>query len=303
MTYGQLGVGGMRAPAHLPCPEPHGTLRHLVDAGLVGINRLSQGRLYGLLPYDARVAPRLRDHLTALFGIKEVHVPKHGYRPVPIKVVFSTIQGGNRPPNSKDAYFIKRLGVHEHHLRNRRIVRLAQALAHKDVTLLKAKVPEVAACFNKRVSKRVGILVDNIAQGLALAGKLGWPMVAAENVNDHGLSAEQQTILEAGRNEHYRTKKPVVVTGAGMMHAGRFDVLIRADGGTGLPAIPKNKLRIKNDQDAQMLLLDFADRHHPLLRHWSRLRREAYLAADWMVAGQESTALDKFLATRPEVLG
>jgi hypothetical protein len=103
------------------------------DWGIAGIRLLHRARLYGVLGEDVRLAPRLRDLVTALFGVAEVKVPRHGYRPLPVDVVFSPIEGGNRPPIHKDDALVKRLGIHGHQVRNRRIVRLAQALANKDI--------------------------------------------------------------------------------------------------------------------------------------------------------------------------
>jgi hypothetical protein len=169
------------------------------------------------------------------------------------------------------------------------------------IGLLTARFPQVAAHYTERGSGRVGILVDTLDHGLVLAAQLGWPLVAAADINEQGLSAEQQTILQRGRHERHRICKPVVVTGAGMARAGRFDYVIRADGGTGLPPIPACKLRVRHGQDRRLLLIDFVDRYHPLLRQWSQQRRQAYCAAGWSVAGVDLSPLDRFLATRPEV--
>jgi hypothetical protein len=52
-----------------------------------------------------------------------------------------------------------------------------------------------------------------------------------------------------------------------------------------------------------MMLIDFRDENHPLLRRWIGQRRAAYCKAGWMVAGtEEQSPLARFLATRPEVV-
>ena len=145
--------------------------------------------------------------------------------------------------------------------------------------------------------------MDTVDHGLTLAAKQGWPLVADAAVNGQGLSAAQQALLKAGRDKQQRTGKPVVVTAAGLAHAGRFEVLVRADAGTGPPPIPAAKLRTRSGQDRRLLLVDFLDRHHPVLRRWSRQRQQAYRDAGWNITGEApQTPLDKFLATRPEVL-
>jgi hypothetical protein len=275
----------------------------LLNAGMEVVKRLDRARVYGLVADDLRVAPRLRDLLTALFGAEAIYVPKHGHRPLPVDVVMVPVYGGGRPPNHKDDHVVKRLGVHEHELRNRRVAKLAEALAGRDFGLLKGRFPAVAALGKGRVRGRVGVLVDTVDHGLTLAAKLGWPLVAGAAVNGQGLSAAHKALLKAGRDKQRRAGKPVVVTAAGLAHAGRLEVLIRADAGTGLPPIPAARLRVRSGQDRRLLLVDFLDRHHPVLRRWSRQRQQAYRDAGWAIVGEAPlTALDRFLATRPEVL-
>ena len=100
-----------------------------------------------------------------------------------------------------------------------------------------------------------------------------------------------------------RTQGRVIVTQAGLKRAGYIDVLVRADGGTGLPLLPDKIATVPaTTQPARLLLVDMADKHHPQLRRDSRRRREAYEDAGWnLVGSRRRTALDRFLATRPKV--
>jgi hypothetical protein len=271
--------------------------------GLQGVGRLGDAaRLYGLLPEGVTLAPRLRDYLTAFFGTEAVRVPRHGYRPVPVTAVFVPVRGGPRPPAGDDVLAVKRQGVHEHPVRNRRLARLARALAAPDRAGLREEFPAVAAHLGKDEMGRVGVLVDDVGHGLRPAAALGWPLVAAEDLYAEGLSSEERALLEGGPPEP-GSAEPVVVTAAGLQLAGRLDVLVRADGGPGLPAIPRAKLRVPYSKDCRLLVVDCDDEHHPLLRRHSRQRRDAYREAGWSVAGEESLSpLDHFLATRPEVV-
>jgi hypothetical protein len=219
---------------------------------------------------------------------------------VPVEVVFLLVEGGGRLPDCQDVYAVKRAGVHEHPVRNRRIRRLAQALAHNDRQLLQDRFPEVAARLGDHDTGRVGVLVDSVEHGLTLARLLSWPLVASENVNEQGLAEQDLAVLFKGMGR-ISVKQPVVATGEGLARAGRFDVLIRADGGTGLPALPSTMLRQPHHKDRRLLLIDFRDRHHPVLRQWSRQRLESYQDQGWSIAGNEMTPLDRFLATRPTV--
>src|SRR5262249_54941130 len=140
---------------------------------------LHQARLYGLLADEATpAAPYLRDQLTALYGIEEVRVPRHGFEPVKVDAVFTPVKGGQRPCHRREDHLLKRQGIHEHHVRTRRTVRLAQALDSCDVEELKATFPDVAPCLTRESPGRVGVLVDVISHGLQLAESLRWPFVA-----------------------------------------------------------------------------------------------------------------------------
>ena len=93
------------------------------------------------------------------------------------------------------------------------------------------------------------------------------------------------------------------MTADGLKRAGNFSILIRADGGLGLPRLPQKLLTAPSGHPMpRLLLIDVADRHHPKLRKWSRYRREAYASANWNLLDAEPlTPLERFLATRPEV--
>jgi hypothetical protein len=92
------------------------------------------------------------------------------------------------------------------------------------------------------------------------------------------------------------------VTTEGLARTPRFDLLIRADGGTGHLSLPEDYQIVANDDGSRLVLIDFEDRHHPVLAKWSRQRRNAYIAAGWNVAGRAApSAMDLFVAQRPEV--
>jgi hypothetical protein len=266
------------------------------------LNCLWKARLYGLAATDQKFPPRLRDLLTAYFGPQEVLIPRHGHKPVAVKVVFLPIRGGRRPPSHKNHALIKRLGVHEHHLRNRRICNLAAALASNGIAWLKADYPEVAASLGGKAG-RVGVLVDHVQHGLVLAHTLKSVLLVGPQFNAEGLAEDDLARIEIWRPGSPRTMcSPAIITGSGMKHAGHFDMLIRADGGVDLPDIPLAKLSAPDDESPQMLVIDFWDENHPLLRLWSRMRRSAYEEAGWFVVGDEMTDMERFLATRPGVV-
>jgi hypothetical protein len=104
----------------------------------------------------------------------------------------------------------------------------------------------------------------------------------------------------------------IIVTALGIevLDLSGVEVLIRADGGVGLPpmtAFPpgkivfiENNLPEKPAGEPRLVLVDFDDRHHPLLRRWSRQRRAAYAARGWHGPGVEplERRIELFLAGR-----
>src|SRR5262249_35815042 len=248
---------------------------------------LGRARAYGFLPSGVSVAPYLRDLVTASFGVEEVHVPGHGYRPLDVTVAFARIHGGAPASSSASEHEVKVAGIHRHHVRNRRVAKLARAVHANDLGVVEEVCPDAPRHLPEgRLG--VGVLVDDVSHGLELSGRLGWPLLAGEDVDVVGLSSRERAMITGER----RNEQPVVVTGAGMAKAGRFDVLVRADGGVGLPELPGELLRVRHGGGRRLLLVDCDDRHHPLLRRRSRRRREAYLEAGWRVVGREVTALD-----------
>jgi hypothetical protein len=94
-----------------------------------------------------------------------------------------------------------------------------------------------------------------------------------------------------------------IVTFDGLERTDPFDVLIRADAGPGPLAMPGHHYALPNELNRDLLVIDFTDRHHPILRTWSRQRREAYVQAGWNVCGSSRlTVVDRFLALQEDSL-
>lgn len=191
-TISQLGAGAI-AIEHRDIyisVNPSELFAGFHDAGTEGIKRLWRARIYGLQADHVDVGPLERMWMTALFGITEVQVPRHGHKLVPTDVVLSRIFGGVRPPDQGQEEVIKRLGVWSHHVRNRRIARLFQILVRRDNRMLKKCFPEIARHMPGGINGRVGVLVENIEHGLALAELLDKvPVVAAKHVWKEWLGA------------------------------------------------------------------------------------------------------------------
>jgi hypothetical protein len=302
-TYSCLGVGaiGIEHRDVYIATNPSEIFATTYDCGFEGLRHLERGRAYGLLADDVVVAPFQRSLMTALFGFERVHVPRHGHHDLPVDVAFSRVGGGQRPPDSRDDLVILRQGVWQHPLRNRRVAALFTALGAKDETPLRERFPDVAGQVRGRPGGRVGLLVEGVEHGLALARLLpGVPLVTGPDVWKEGLSPGQVQLLKAGKKAKDRGR--AIVTSTGLAHAGRFDVLVRADGGTGLPPLPQAQRAVANGDDTRLLLVDCDDRHHPVLRQRSRQRRDAYAGAGWNLLGQAAPDfLSRLMATWPGV--
>jgi len=268
-------------------------------AGRMCVQYAWKARIYGFLPDEVLLTPYDRDQVTTLFGTRVVAVPEHGRRCRPVTAVFTKIEGGPRIPNSANTLTVKKRGIWNHPVRNRRIAALAKALGDDDERRLSECFPAVLAEWRPSTKPRIAVLVENLTHALFLWKQLSdWQIVCDSSAWTEGLTTREQETLENSRHTWQRHGR-LIVTTSGLEQVRSLDVLIRADGGFDLPPMP-HRLTTCTDQNHPLLLIDMFDRHHRLMRQWSTNRREAYVEAGWNLAGIETgTALDRFLATRP----
>jgi len=272
-----------------------------MQTAMQGIRHLWRARLFGFLPAGKGLPPLRRDYVQALFGSDEHMVPAHGHTHRTVRVAFVPVTGGLQPGADDSAYVVLRDAVHRHGLRNRLICKLADALMATDLSGIERQYPTIASLLNP-VRRRVAVYVDNFDHGLKLAHSLRLPLVTDIVCGKSRLSDADISWLDRGvEYEHHGTQAVVVTTG-GLRHIGPFDVLVRADAGTGALPLPAKHLRNAAGEDRNLVVIDIKDAHVPALRHRSRLRRLAYREAGWTVVGEPSlTPLEHFKATRPEV--
>jgi hypothetical protein len=263
------------------------------------LGRADRARAYGLLPLDARPSPLEGDLLRALFGFEEAVVPQHGHRERPVRVLRHPIKGGMRLPAGLAGVALQRQGVWQHAVRNRHAARLAAACAagtaHDVLGPAAADAPPGAL-----------LLAANAEHALALADRLpgDWLLLAGPDLNEEGLTPEQVRLLHRPVSPFragplYAVATPAVLANLDLSWAG---VLVRADGGVGLPPLAPEQLIEPDDGPARpLLLVDFDDRHHPLLRRRAALRRQDYLERGWFAPGVDpvQARVEQFLATRP----
>jgi hypothetical protein len=211
---------------------------------------------------------------------------------------------------------VKRHGLWHHEVRNRLVTRAARLLRDgyqgpqgesAEISFAKltfdGDLPDSG--FPGEAPARVVVLVEGVEHGLALARHLpGWPLVAAAHVCEDGLSADQVQAVREGRAARRSLPAGAVVTAAALHDLDLDDVavVVRADGGTGLPFAPGQLVRANASPPRPLLLLDVEDRHHLLLRRWARRRHNAYRERGWFAPGVDPARarVEHFLATRPK---
>jgi len=180
---------------------------------------------------------------------------------------------------------------------------MARAVQQGDYARLQELCPPAVAALANVSTPMVWLIVDDVEHALALKDCLrDWRIGTGLSINVGGLTCDQRRQVMAGRSPFLTSPGPCIVTGAGMEEAdlSQVDVLIRADGGTGLPPITHEQLAQAHTDCRPLLIVDFQDRHHPELRRRSRQRRPAYARRGWFPVGVEpaQARVNQFLAQR-----
>lgn len=268
------------------------------DAGFA-IGYADRARLFGLAGLDEHLAPFDLDRLHSLFGFDSIEIPRHGHITRPVEVFTGRIVG-TPPTGCTDVVGLKRRGLWNYPIRNRRVARLAACSTGGSDFV--AEFPAIAARLRDRVPTVV-VLVEGIEHAVALAGSLpGWPILAGAELDADALPRPVARVLD-GRQWTVRAE-PVraiaTLDGIAQLDLDSVDLVIRADGGVGVPEALAGHLSIPHRVDRPLILVDFDDRHHPELRRRSRGRRRAYRSLGWTVDGVASSTspLDLFPAAR-----
>jgi hypothetical protein len=261
-----------------------------------------RARLFGVLDHDALLAPRDADLVRELFGFHQLIIPQHGHRERPVIVARHRIVGGRRLPDGLALLDLKRQGLWHHAMRNRRLARLAQLLRTQDHRQLYKRYRPVAAALAGRPVTGVLVLVENVEHALALANLLpGWRLATAA-VWAGGLTVHQEAQLQPDATSVPTPIAHLIATTAALDRAslGAVDVVLRADGGSGLPPLPRRLLESQEASPRPLLVIDCQNQHHRLLERWSRDRQQAYRQRGWYSAGTNpvDAEVERFLATR-----
>ncbi|HEX3659753.1 MAG TPA: hypothetical protein VHV55_28465 [Pirellulales bacterium] len=258
-------------------------------------------RLFAFSPLDRRPAPRNWDRIVATFGLEQVTVPQHGFQCRSVRVATLGIRGGPQLQHKTTNWQLRSNGIWRHRVRNRRISAIATALVAADRQTLQNLCPMCVPAAATPV--RTLLVTDAVDHALEFAAHLpGWPLVTAGGVIVDGLTALQRAFL-AGRGAAAwdGTRAIVTTTALASMNLDAVDAIVWAGGGRHLAPLPADKLISPARQDRPLLLVDCDDRHHPQLRRWSRLRRDAYEDAGWFPVGVDPLIgrIQHFLSQRP----
>jgi hypothetical protein len=272
---------------------PHATMA-LRSESKPHLERAYDARVVGFLDRRTQPSNYERDRLIEIFGFEELALPGHGLAELKVEVVWMKVKGG--PPIEKglDIVGIKRQGIWRHPVRNRRIVSLAKAI-RQNRGRLEREFAAVSTALAQVANPRVLILVESFEHSAVLAARLpGWSRQtgAKDRVDGRGANAEAANGRVA--QNAARRADQVVATFEAMkdMRLEDFDVCIRADGGVGVPELPLDQVVSSTRELARrILLVDFDDRHQPLLSCRSRGRRRVYEARRWLEAGVSPTVL------------
>ncbi len=260
----------------------------------------ADARLYGLMDTATRPAPVERDRLASLFGFNEVLVPAHGYRLRPVVRLERSAHGAGPIPGSADAVTVKRTALWQDRARHRSLARLIGRVLAGRVAFDAA----ASSVLTGTETSRVAVVVEGVEHAVALGRCLpGWPVLAGTHVWRRGLSGPRP-VSRAARGPSRLLPANAIVTFEGLagLDLAGVDVLVRADGGPGLPPLgPLALVQPNHEPQRPLLLLDLTDRGHPLLRAWVRQRRAAYAGQGWHPPGVDATAerVRAFLADRP----
>ncbi len=255
-------------------------------------------RLIGLLNDHTRPSPFASDRLMATFGPALYHLPRHGFEDVLVAVAWLETNSPRLPDDAQPPMVFRR-GYCRHRPRNRRIAKLAIALAAGNPECSAMLAPGAELRNVPRSDCRVAVLVDTIDHAIALAEHLpDWPIWTASNLDNIFLNEQQRQLLR--RRSCQWARPNICIVPGWIPNADHFDVFIWAGGGRVSPLVSQRPPICPVGQPRQLLVIDVDDRHHPLLRRWSRSRLKAYQQINWFAPGisMRDGRIDRFLRER-----
>ncbi len=273
-------------------------LEGINQAGRDALRRAERARVFGFLEQAERPSPRERDLLAGYFGFDEFVIPRPGNHERAVRVTWRDVCGGYVVPSEANGIVLKRQAIWHHSVRNRRIVKLAQEASRSNSWKFDP-TPDGAVA-----APQVVVLVEGVEHGVVLARKLRWPLYCSPATTLDGLNTTGVDVVRSQLAASMCVARCAVVTAQGLQRIDlpQVNILIRADGGTGLPTLPEDALTVSDcKKELPLILIDFDDQHHPALRRRSYARLEAYRSQGWFPFGEDprQVRIDNFLDNRP----
>ena len=247
-------------------------------------------KLFGLVSMGDPPAGADEDWVRVLFGFEVLDVLATGLPARRVEVT-TVAAGGRRLARAAASDLeLRRYGVWSNDGRNRRVARIARAVAARDVVELRRLGAGAARLPGPGLAV---VQVENLEHALKLLPKLdGWALAAGPHVHTAGLGDGEQELMATRRQVDPAAAPGLVATPAGLAAATGYApgikpitgwaAVVRADAGDDLPPVPDDELVGGTDP---LLVFDLTDDQHPHLRESAADRRRAYVEAGWRVDG------------------
>lgn len=249
-------------------------LSNLSDLGKSPLRHAWRARKLGFLRSGTQLSPSEEDLLRAHFGFQELHLSGDGKRQRGVVVQWREVNGGKRLASDYGTLVdLKRTA----YWRNEMVGRIVAKFANT--------AKESRAGLDS--SAKVVVVVDNVEQTAHVAARLPtWPIFVAAHALGEGRANLPAAI--ANRCQRAQPATCAIATMAAVKDLAwpSVDVIIRADGGTGVLPFAADALVIPNSNPIDPLeIIDLDDRRHPQLGRWTASRKESYDRAGWFGPG------------------
>lgn len=268
------------------------------------LEHVTRARLYGMLPLDRRLSRYEQDLIHGPFGFDEHRYVHHEYGERAVEVAWLPSRG--RSSDTTNPYQRKREEIWSNRPRNELIARVARAFEKDDLDTVRRELLNLGSLNPARSYRSVLLVVESVDHVVELLDLLpGWRVFCLP-FDGNGLSTQQQSELPKRWNDFETSPFCCIATHAVLprlkVTAGAFDVVIRADGGRGLPCLPPGVLTASSDDPAgRLLLVDIEDRQSEVRTRDQWNRRYAYIEAGWasVPQGARLERRAKYLCRRP----
>ena len=232
----------------------------LSQRGLLSLSAMDlRGRLIGFVSPHKLLTESQKTRLNSIFGFHRETVPSYGLRGVNVRT--ELIKFRDSKPNGNDAH-VKRVGVIRNSKRNRIVAKKAKSLF--------------------RNGNRVLVLTESFEHASRLVRFLpDWSTFLNQESNSIPFSQRVSNRLEVNRAFPDGRRTISTIGSIFAIQSLKFDVVVWATSGPGAIELPNSLLTAPSDTKRHLTVVDFDDRHHPLLRRWTRNRRDEYCQRGW----------------------